>query len=421
MDEVRQTLFGLEGFNVVGAEVDGLDGELVVRVATFASSRGCPDCGVVGRVKDRPVVRLRDATSAGRRVLVLWHKHRWACVEPSCPRGSWTEQHPAIGLRRRSTRRCRAQVARAVTRGRSVAEAADEVGLGWRAAMRAVVEEALVPDRWRPVRRLGVDETVSRRKRRFVTHLVDLDDGTVLVTVEGRSARVLLDALAAQGAAWLAGVEEVAIDPFTPYAKAIRQLVPHARLVVDKFHIIRLFARAVDQVRRRTIRQAEGRRGRKVDLMWRTRMLLLKRYSRLTVEQEERVLATLGAEDFWGEVTGAYLAYQEALIVFDRSGTAGLRTAINGLLERLAYLDIPELATLAGTLDRWMPEIWAYFETGTTNAATEGCNRKVKQVKRAACGFRNHENYVLRIAIHAGQKHYPPRRRLIRPTPRSTR
>ena len=372
-------------------------------------------------MKERPVVRLRDATSAGRRVVVLWRKHRWACLEVSCPRRSWTEQDPAVGAGRRSTRRCRVQVAKAVTRGRSVAEAAEEVGLGWRAAMRAVVEEAAVPDRCRPVRRLGVDETVSRRKRRFVTHLVDLDDGTVLLTVEGRSARVLLDALAAQGAEWLAGVEEVAIDPFTPYAKAIRQLVPHARLVVDKFHILRLFARAVDQVRRRTIRQAEGRRGRKVDLMWRTRMLLLKRYGRLTVEQEERVLATIGLEDFFGEVTGAYLAYQEALVVFDRVGTAGLRTAMNGLLERLGYLDIPELRTLAATMDRWMPEIWAYFETGTTNAATEGCNRKVKQVKRVACGFRNHDNYVLRIAIHAGQKHYRPGRRLIRPTPRPTR
>jgi len=414
-------LFGLDGFDVVGAEVEELDGELVVRVETIDPRRGCPGCGVVGRVKQRPEVRLRDATSAGRRVRVVWRKHRWACGEPACPQGSWTEQHPAVGLRRRSTRRCRVQVAKAVTRGRSVAEAADEVGLGWRAAMRAVVEEALVPDRWRPVRRLGVDETVSRRKRRFVTHLVDLDDGTVLVTVEGRSAKVLLAALEAQGGAWLAGVEQVAIDPFTPYAKAIRHLVPHARLVVDKFHILRLFARAVDQVRRRTIRQAEGRRGRKVDLMWRTRMLLLKRYSRLTVEQEERILTTLGAEDHWGEVTGAYLAYQEALIVFDRTGPAGLRTAINGLFERLGYLCIPELRTLAGTLDRWMPAIWAYFETGTTNAATEGCNRKVKQVKRVACGFRNHRNYALRIAIHAGQKHYPPHRRLTGPIPRSTR
>ncbi len=31
MDEVRQVLFGLNGFEVIGAEVDDLDGELIVR------------------------------------------------------------------------------------------------------------------------------------------------------------------------------------------------------------------------------------------------------------------------------------------------------------------------------------------------------------------------------------------------------
>jgi transposase len=130
--------------------------------------------------------------------------------------------------------------------------------------MRAVAEEAKVPDQFRPVVRLGVDETVSRRRRRFVTHLVDLDTGTVIATVEGRSAAVLLQALGGQGAEWLARVEQVAIDPFTPYAKAVRHLLPHALLIVDKFHVLRLFARAVDQVRRRTVRQTEGRRGRKM-------------------------------------------------------------------------------------------------------------------------------------------------------------
>ena len=284
--------------------------------------------------------------------------------------------------------------------------------------MRAVAEEAIVPDRWRPVRRLGVDETVSRRNRRFVTHLVDLDDGTVIVTVEGRSAKVLLDALEAQGSDWLAAVQEVAIDPFTPYAKAVRQLVPHARLVVDKFHILRLFGRAVDQVRRRTVRQTEGRRGRKIDLLWRSRMILLKRFERLTDRQQQRLFDALDGEDHDGEVGAAYLAYQEALVVFNRTGTVGLRGALAGLFERLAHREVPELLTLGRTLDRWLPEIIAYFETGTTNAATEGCNRKVKQVKRVACGFRNHDNYVLRIAIHAGQKHYRPDSRPVRPTPR---
>lgn len=421
MDEVTQVLFGMDGFAVLGAVIDPLDGELEVLVETICPARGCPGCGAIGQIKQRPVVSVRDATSAGRRVRVRWKKRRWVCLEPTCERSSWTEQHDQVGARRRMTRRCRVQVAEAVTRGRAVAEAADEVGLGWRAAMRAVVEEATVPDRFRPVRRLGVDETVSRRRRRFVTHLVDLDDGTVIATVEGRSAAVLLKALAAQGEEWLAGVEQVAIDPFTPYAKAVRRLLRHTRLIVDKFHVLRLFGRAVDQVRRRNVRQTEGRRGRKIDLLWRSRMTLLKRFERLTEKEQQRLFDALDGEDHDGEVAAAYLAYQEALVVFNRHGTQGLRSALGELFRSLAHRNVPELMTLGRTLDRWLPEIIAYFETGTTNAATEGCNRKVKQVKRVACGFRNHDNYVLRIAIHAGQKHYRPDRRPGRPTPRSTR
>ncbi len=86
-------------------------------------------------------------------------------------------------------------------------------------------------------------------------------------------------------------------------------------------------------------------------------------------------------------------------MVFNRHGTLGLRSALGELFRRLAHRNVPELMTLGRTLDQWLPEIIAYFETGTTNAATEGCNRKVKQVKRVACGFRNHDNYVLRIGI----------------------
>jgi hypothetical protein len=40
---------------------------------------------------------------------------------------------------------------------------------------------------------------------------------------------------------------------------------------------------------------------------------------------------------------------------------------------------IPELLTLAATIDIWWPEINAYIHTGITNARTEGYNRLVKQ------------------------------------------
>ena len=61
-------------------------------------------------------------------------------------------------------------------------------------------------------------------------------------------------------------------------------------------------------------------------------------------------------------------------MVFNRTGTEGLRSALGELFRRLAHRTVPELMTLGRTLDRWLPEIIAYFETGTTNAATEGFN-----------------------------------------------
>jgi transposase len=56
--------------------------------------------------------------------------------------------------------------------------------------------------------------------------------------------------------------------------------------------------------------------------------------------------------------------------------------------------------TLATTIETWWPAIEAFINSGVTNARTEGINRLVKQVKRAACGFRNPLNSRRRIRFH---------------------
>ena len=64
---------------------------------------------------------------------------------------------------------------------------------------------------------------------------------------------------------------------------------------------------------------------------------------------------------------------------------------------------IPELLTLATTIDTWWPEINAFIATGIT-ARTEGYNRLAKQVKRVGCGFRNPEHSARRIRFHCTRK-----------------
>ena len=53
-----------------------------------------------------------------------------------------------------------------------------------------------------------------------------------------------------------------------------------------------------------------------------------------------------------------------------------------------------------GTIETWWPAIEVALATGLTNARTEGTDRLIKQVKRAACGFRNRDNYRRRVRLH---------------------
>ena len=83
---------------------------------------------------------------------------------------------------------------------------------------------------------------------------------------------------------------------------------------------------------------------------------------------------------------------------YSRHETAHRRTRF---LTACAVADMPKTTRLATTIERWWPEIEGFLELGVTNARTEGHNRVIKQIKRAACGFRNQANYERRIMLHS--------------------
>jgi transposase len=60
------------------------------------------------------------------------------------------------------------------------------------------------------------------------------------------------------------------------------------------------------------------------------------------------------------------------------------------------HAHLPELVTLAETVEQWWDGIETYLTTGITNAASEGNNRLIKLEARNAFGFRNRENQRLR-------------------------
>jgi transposase len=54
------------------------------------------------------------------------------------------------------------------------------------------------------------------------------------------------------------------------------------------------------------------------------------------------------------------------------------------------------------TIKRWKVEILNNLVTNASNGPTEAVNLLVKKIKRSGHGFRNFENYRLRLLLHCG-------------------
>jgi transposase len=61
-----------------------------------------------------------------------------------------------------------------------------------------------------------------------------------------------------------------------------------------------------------------------------------------------------------------------------------------------------ECRRLARTIRSWENEVLAYHTTGASNGVTEGINLLIKKIKRVGHGFRNFDNYRLRLLLHCG-------------------
>ena len=404
-------LLGLDGFQLVSAELVGGEWQLVVQTTVMVI--GCTGCGVPATPHGRRTVRVRDLPIGGRPVVLCWRKRIWRCREPACGVRTWTERLAAIRPRAVLTERARAEACRRVGKdAHAVAAVARDLGVGWATIMRAVADHGrpLVedPTRLDGVAALGLDETsflraTRRAPTRYVTGLVDLEGGRLLDVVADRTRAAVGGWLHARPAAWLAQVGTVALDPWRGYANALVAPLGHARVVVDHFHAIKLANTVVDQVRRRIQQATLGHRGRKPDPLYRIRKLLLTAAEQLTSRGRVRLRAGLAAGDPTGEVAAAWQGKELLRAVYAAGDVADARTALGRFYRWSDGVGVAELSRLARTVRAWEAEILAFHATdGCSNGPTEAMNLLIKKVKRVGHGFRNFANYRLRLLLHCG-------------------
>jgi transposase len=431
-------LLGLDGIVVAFVQVHHDDPTRTVHVRTDPARVGiCPACAIrSARSKGWVSTRPRDIKIGPDRPQLVWRKRKWLCTNNSCERKSFTESTPGIPPRARMTARAKIEMALAVLDDdRSVKAVAAAYGCTWNTCHRSVVVTAdpILAAEPEPVRVLGIDETRRGKAKwetcpetgarswvdRWDTGLVDITGtGGLLVQVNGRSAKPVTDWLGLREEHWRAGIAYVTIDMSAAYAKAAREALPHAKLIVDFFHLVKKANEMVDTVRRRVTAAYRGRRGGKTDPEWINRRRLLRAAERLTDEQRTTLFDRLTSADPNGDIAAAWIAKELLRDVLACTARGGLRYEISTALYEFyafcAACSVPEIRKLAETISSWQGPMILAIETGLSNARSEGYNRIVKHVGRVAFGFRTPENQRRRVrwACTRQSRRVPSRTRL---------
>ena len=238
---------------------------------------------------------------------------------------------------------------------------------------------------------LGIDEHFFTRRRGFATTLVDLRRHKVFDVRLGRS-EASLDSYLRQ----LPGkdnVQFIVMDLSETYRSIARQYFPRARIVADRFHVVRLvnqhFLNAWKDL------HPEGRRNRGL-------LSLMRRHEwNLTPEQQENLQRYL--HDYPG-LAALYDAKQRLnrLLLLKNLKKKRARHKLTELLSLIEQLGRTPLRRLAKTLKSWLEPIITMWRVGLSNGPTEGFHNKMEMMSRRAFGFRNFENYRLRVLTHCG-------------------
>jgi transposase len=418
-------IFNLPGYRVIEALDLPLGGRRV-RVQTESREGFCPDCGVVsGRVHAWVQQRVKDVPAGGDVVQVVVRKPRLVCQQPACPRVTFTQISEQLPLRARCLSRLRTEVADAVIcSGRSVHEVAGHFRLSWSTVQAAVSAAAVdLPDvDAMVVRHLGVDEHRFahvrffrgedghwRRVEPWMSTFVNADTGQVLGVIDGRTSVGVRTWLQARSPAWRARVQVVAIDPSAAFRSALRACLPHAAISVDHWHLVRLANLMLTRVRQRVAREQLGHRGRKDDLAWAHRLLLLRAGDQLSAGAAHRLEQVFAEDDPTGEIQAAWHVKEALRALLSSPDLNAAEVARKRLRAYVHAADMPETSRLFDTITTWWIPIEVFITTGVTNARTEAANTMVKHIKRTGRGYRNPDNYQTRILLRSA--HQTRRRR----------
>ena len=225
-------------------------------------------------------------------------------------------------------------------------------------------------------------DEISKRKgyRDFITLVSNVDSGNLLEVIDSHKQEEIIEALKQQPLEVRKQVREVSVDMWAGFPKVIASVFPNAVVVFDRFHVMMLVNKALNQMRKQVGVKAKV-----------SRFLLLKNSSTLTELEREQLEQLLNQSAC---LRIAYEMKEEFREIYETSQT--VESGLNRMKKWLAQAQVfyPKAVQ---TIRDHLQGICNYFISRTTSGVMEGINNKAKLIMRQGYGFTDFENFRARL------------------------
>jgi transposase len=179
-------------------------------------------------------------------------------------------------------------------------------------------------------------------------------------------------------------VEWVCTDMWRPFKRSFAKYLPNARLVIDKFHVVKMASEALEEERKKY--QAEPSKEERIYVKKSIRWLTLKRPGNLSPSEREALEIVRHKIP---ELSVAYDIKEEFFRIYDEPDRESAENAFKEWEECLPSDRMPRFRDLAKTVHNHYEDIFAYWDAPfkITNAYTEGLNGLIKMSSRTGRGY----------------------------------
>lgn len=341
-------------------------------------------CSFIRQVHHEPI--------GHRRTILRFKSHKFYCYD--CRR-YFNQQFPGIGKYQRATQRLHHVIFQRHTEGVSQKSLSRDFKLGKATIERWYHQEYVlahkeVANQHCPTV-LGIDEHFFSKKQGYATTFCNLRKHKIFDIVKGRSAGDLKNYL--EQLPGRERVKVICIDLSSTYRHLIQQYFPNAKIVADRFHVIRLMLHQCMQTYQEIDPKMKNQRG--------LLAALRTNPDNLTEHRLKKRDEYLNQQP----IIAAIYQFKRRLhrLLMKKTVQAKrckkLIPIFLKMIQALKESPFKRLNTLGKTLYQWREEVVRMWRFTKNNGITEGFHRKMKLIQRRAYGFRNFENYRLRVRV----------------------